>query len=71
MATTKEKEDCDWCLMRAISLKPRPINKAEWEVVVSKDSRMFAGKTIVLCSYHKSGLALKFDSVKKLQKETT
>ena len=70
MATAKEeKKDCDWCVMRAISLKPRPINEAEWEVVVSKDSRMFAGKTIVLCGYHKNNLALKFVSAKKLQKE--
>lgn len=65
----KKKEDCDWCVMRALSPKARQINVADWEVDVSKDSGMFAGRTIVLCTYHKNNLALHFDRVKKLQKD--
>ena len=69
MPTKPKQRDCTWCIMRAISLKPYPVNKADWAVVVSKDSHMFAGQKIVLCNYHKENLALKFDSEKKLQQE--
>jgi hypothetical protein len=62
----KEGPNCDWCIMRAFSLNPRPISKADYKVTVSQDSRMFAGQEINLCNYHKNGIALKFTKTEKL-----
>ena len=60
-------KECDWGLLRTLTLWPRPrCDPPKYKVEVSLESLMFAGRTLYLCDHHFHNVHLRLDSIVRL-----
>lgn len=67
MSKKVTEKECDWGLMRILSLHSRPkCEPVKWKVEIARNAPICAGRVMYLCDYHKRNVLLKFSKVERL-----